>query len=78
MAMSESEGMYSLLDMHQDALWQHGKNDDQGGYWGVPPYIKHSVELSDNVTFPWPMDQTGFPWFCAYITEEVSKGFQVR
>ena len=70
-------GIYTVFDMHQDCLWEHGADDDAGsGYWGVPPWIKREVPPVDNFPFPFEASFTG--WFCAYFTEEVSKGFQVR
>jgi hypothetical protein len=50
-------GMYALLDMHQDALWQHGKDNAQGGYWGVPPHIKEDLTLTQELEFPYPLEQ---------------------
>ena len=68
-------GIYTVFDMHQDCLWEHGADDDAGsGYWGVPPWIKREVPPVDN--FPYPFEAFS-GWFCAYFTEEVSKGFQV-
>ena len=43
------------------------------GYWGVPPWIKGKLPVGDN--FPYPFEAFS-GWFCAYFTEEVSKGFQ--
>ena len=69
-------GIYTVFDMHQDCLWEHGADDDAGsGYWGVPPWIKREVPPVDNFPFPFEASFTG--WFCAYFSEEVSKGFQV-
>ena len=68
-------GIYTLLDMHQDCLWEYGNEDGPSGYWGVPPWIKGAVPVADN--YPYPFGPEGFTgWFCAYFTEEVSKGFQ--
>ncbi len=35
--------MYTILDMHQDVLWQAGADEDQG-YWGIPPWAKHKLD----------------------------------
>ena len=34
-----SRGIYTVLDMHQDVLWQAGSSD-KFGYFGVPPWLK--------------------------------------
>ena len=65
-------GVYILLDMHQDVLWQAGSNEDQG-YWGVPKWIKNKLEMPKRL-FPWPFTQIA-AWECGYLTEEVSRGF---
>jgi len=59
-------GIYTILDMHQDVLWQAGENEDQG-YWGVPPWIKHKVDNPDHY-FPWPMINPTV-WECGYFTQ---------
>ena len=65
-------GIYVILDMHQDVLWQAGEYEDQG-YWGVPKWIKDKLEKPKN-TYPWPfLNITS--WACGYFTEEVSQGF---
>ena len=66
------KGVYILLDMHQDVLWQAGSNEDQG-YWGVPKWIKNKLEMPKRL-FPWPFTQIA-AWECGYLTEEVSRGF---
>ena len=54
-----SFGVYFILDMHQDVLWE--KTDDYGyGYWGVPYWIKEKLDLPlPNHSFPWPFNNTG-------------------
>ena len=66
-------GIYTLFDMHQDCLWEYSTDEYGKGYWGVPPWIKGKLPVGDN--FPYPLDAFS-GWFCAYFTEEVSKGFQ--
>ena len=67
------QGIYTLLDMHQDVLWQAGENENQG-YWGVPKWIKDKLEKPKNL-FPYPFTGTPWQWECGYLTEEVSRGF---
>ncbi len=66
-------GIYTILDMHQDVLWQAGSNQDQG-YWGVPKWIKDKLDQPSRL-FPWPFTGTPWAWECGYLTEEVSRGF---
>ena len=47
-----NEGIYTILDMHQDVLWQAGPLEDQG-YWGIPKWIKAKLDPPEN-PFPWP------------------------
>ena len=62
-------GIYTLLDMHQDVLWQtHG-----AGYWGVPPWIKDKLNVQTH-EYPWPLTE-GDRWECGYFTEEIAFGF---
>ena len=64
-----SLGVYSLLDVHQDVLWQtHGS-----GYWGVPKWIKEKLNVQTH-EFPWPLKEMK-RWECGYLTEEISVGF---
>ena len=65
-------GIYTILDMHQDVLWQAGQNESEG-YWGVPPWIKHKVDPPQHA-FPWPMVKPSV-WECGYFTQEISQGF---
>ena len=65
-------GIYTILDMHQDDLWQAGAGEDQG-YWGIPPWAKHKLEPSEHL-FPWPFVSPK-AWECGYFTEEISGGF---
>merc|ERR1719322_409307 len=68
-------GIYTLLDMHQDVLWEHG-NDDTGytGYWGVPPWIKEKLNVQ---TYEYPYPLVGVDrWECGYFTEEITTGFE--
>ena len=67
------KGIFTILDMHQDVLWQAGPNEDQG-YWGVPKWIKNKLKMPKNL-FPWPFSGTPWAWECGYLTEEVSRGF---
>ena len=46
-------GVYTILDAHQDVLWQYGEKSDLGGYWGVPPWVKAKLQ-SPVHEFPWP------------------------
>lgn len=46
------QGIYTILDMHQDVLWQAGENENQG-YWGIPKWIKDKMDLPEKL-FPWP------------------------
>lgn len=48
-------GVYTILDAHQDVLWQYGDKNDKGGYWGVPPWIKDKLK-SPVHEFPWPFE----------------------
>ena len=50
----------------QDVLWQAGENEDEG-YWGVPPWIKHKVDNPGHY-FPWPMKKPTV-WECGYFTQ---------
>ena len=67
------KGIYTILDMHQDVLWKAGE-DDNWGYWGVPPWIKHTLSPPQEY-FPYPMAKIS-AWPCGYFTEEISRGFQ--
>ncbi len=68
-----SRGIYTLLDMHQDVLWKSGVDDDESGYWGVPPWIKHRFSKCDK-EFPWPLEEIQ-AWPCGYFTKEISRGW---
>ena len=46
------EGIYTILDMHQDVLWKAGPLEDHG-YWGIPKWIKTKLNPPKNL-FPWP------------------------
>jgi hypothetical protein len=62
-------GVYSLLDVHQDVLWEtHGD-----GYWGVPPWIKDKLNVQTH-EYPWPLKEVN-RWECGYFTEEIAVGF---
>ena len=69
-----AQGVYTLLDTHQDVLWQAGESDDSSGYWGVPPWIKHKLP-PPQAYFPWPMKEI-HAWPCGYFTQEIASGFE--
>ncbi len=78
-----SRGVYTLLDLHQDCLWQAVEPERQDsrrrrkrkGYWGVPPWVKRSLPRTEP-SFPWPLGEYQ-AWICGYFTKEISSGFQV-
>merc|ERR1719259_294842 len=67
----EEFGIYTLLDMHQDVLWE-----EKGiGYWGVPPWIKEKMSVAAH-EYPWPLVDTQTTWECGYFTEHIAVAFQ--
>ena len=68
----ESHGVYSLLDAHQDGLWETQGNS--ASYWGVPPWIKDKLNVQTH-EFPWPLKAIN-RWECQYFTEEIAVGFE--
>ena len=52
-------GVHTILDAHQDVLWQYGEKSDKGGYWGVPPWIKDKFSKPKH-EFPWPFEVNCF------------------
>ncbi len=83
MSSLASRGVYTLLDLHQDCLWQAVEPERQDsrrrrkrkGYWGVPPWVKRSLPRTEP-SFPWPLGEYQ-AWICGYFTKEISSGFQV-
>ncbi|XP_040567207.2 endoglycoceramidase [Lepeophtheirus salmonis] len=62
------KGIYSILDMHQDVLWNL--------YYGFPKWVKDSVPPPDQ-SYPAPMNHiTPAKWACGYFTKDTNEGFQ--
>ena len=72
----ESAGVYTLLDMHQDVLWEEPTNQgSHNGYWGVPPWIKAKLNHSSAQPYPYPLEHypSGIMWGCGYFTDRITK-----
>jgi endoglycosylceramidase len=68
------QGMYVLLDMHQDVISTRFE-----AYDGVPRWlIDQFPRVAKEVEFPWPLNASGkdLNWFENYLTYEVGDTFQ--
>ena len=64
------EGVYVILDMHQDVVSQRYKTYD-----GFPDWLVEKLRSGSERVFPWPLASIE-NWFCGYITYEVGFVFQ--
>lgn len=67
----EKNGIFVLLDMHQDVL-----SSRTGSYDGIPAWLYDRFPPPTH-PYPWPLkNATGISWFDLYLTEACSHGFQ--
>lgn len=68
----EDHKIYTLLDAHQDGLFEYPDSNISGkGYWALPKWVKQKL-VKGLHEYPWPLKQASTPWFCRYLTEQVA------
>ena len=71
----EDHKIYTLLDAHQDGLFEYPDSNISGkGYWALPKWVKQKL-VKGLHEYPWPLKQATSPWICRYFTEQVANSF---